>query len=62
MTKSLHLQKNQKRNVITQKTQPKTSITQRLRTDLGRSVLVTVLQNPNLPTDHQSRVIKRTQM
>ena len=50
-------------------TPPKTSITQRLRTDLGRSVGVTSnptgvvkpgLRDPNLPTNHKSRVIKRT--
>ena len=51
------------------KTPPKTSITQRLRTDLGRSVRVTTAIQlvwlnrftiPNLPTNHKSRVIKRT--
>ena len=51
------------------KTPPKTSITQRLRTDFGRSVRVTIatqlvwltgLRDPNLPTYHKSRVIKRT--
>ena len=36
-------QKNHKSNVTTQKTPPKTSITQRLRTDLGRSVGVTIV-------------------
>ena len=41
--KSLHRQKNPKSNVTTQKTLPKTSITQRLRTGLGRSVGVTRL-------------------
>ena len=51
------------------KTPPKTSITQRLRTDLGRSFGVTTviqllwltgLRVPNLPTNHKRRVIKRT--
>ena len=40
--KPLHRQKNPKNNVTTQRTPPKTSITQRLRTDLGRSVGVTI--------------------
>ena len=39
--KPLHRQKNAKSNVKTKKP-PKTSITQRLRTDLGRSVGVTI--------------------
>ena len=39
--KPLHRQKNPKSNVTTQRTPPKTSITQRLRTDLGRSAGVT---------------------
>ena len=40
--KPLHRQKNQKSNVTTQRTPPKTSITQQLRTDLGRSAGVTI--------------------
>ena len=40
--KPLHRQKNPKSNVTTQRTPPKTSITQRLRTDLGRSAGVTI--------------------
>ena len=40
--KPLHWQKNPKSNVTTQRTPPKTSITQRLRTDLGRSAGVTI--------------------
>ena len=40
--KPLHRQKNSKSNVTTQRTPPKTSITQRLRTDLGRSAGVTI--------------------
>ena len=39
--KSLHQQKCQKGKVTTQTTSQKSSITQRLRTDLGRSVGVT---------------------
>ena len=38
MTKPLHQQKCQKGKVTTQTTTQKSSITQRLRTDLGRSV------------------------
>ena len=41
--KPLHPQKNLKSHVTTQKTQPKTSITQRLRTDLGRSIGVSTV-------------------
>ena len=60
--------KQQISNVPTQKTQ-KTSITQQLRTDLGRSVGVTAvtqlvwlnrLTKSQIPTNHKSRVIKRT--
>ena len=40
--KPLHRQKNPKSNVTTHRTLPKTSITQRLRTDLGRSAGVTI--------------------
>ena len=40
--KPFHRQKNPKSNVTTQRTPPKTSITQRLRTDLGRSAGVTI--------------------
>ena len=40
--KPSHRQKNPKSNVTTQRTPPKTSITQRLRTDLGRSAWVTI--------------------
>ena len=40
--KPLHRQKNPKSNVTTQRTPPKTSITQRLRTHLGRSAGVTI--------------------
>ena len=43
--KPLHQQKNPKSKVTT-KTLPKTSITQRLRTDLGRSVGVTAASHP----------------
>ena len=46
------------------KTPPKTSITQRLRTDLGRSVVVAIVIQlvwlNRFPTNHKSRVIKRT--
>ena len=50
------------------KTSPKSSITQRLRTDLGRSHgVATVIQlvwltglRANLPTTRNNRVIKRT--
>ena len=41
--KPLHQQKSPKSNTTTQNTPPKTSITQRLRTDLGRSVGVTAV-------------------
>ena len=41
MTKALHQQKYQKGKVTTQTTPQKSAITQRLRTDLGRSVGVT---------------------
>ena len=41
MTKALHQQKSQKNKVTTQTTSQKSSITQRLRTDLGRPVGVT---------------------
>ena len=53
----------------TTKTPPKTSITQRLQTDLGRSVGVTTaiqlmwlnrFTGTQLPTNRKSRVIKRT--
>ena len=53
------------------KTPPKTSITQRLQTDLWRSVGVTIatqlvwlnqLTGPNLPTHHNSCVIEGTDM
>ena len=40
--KPLHRQKNPKNKRDNTKTQPNTSITQRLRTDLGRSVAVTI--------------------
>ena len=40
--KPLHRQKNPKSNVTTHRTLPKTSIIQRLRTDLGRSAGVTI--------------------
>ena len=40
--KPLHRHKNPKSNVSTQRTPPKTSITQRLQTDLGRSAGVTI--------------------
>ena len=43
--KPLHRQKNPKSNVSTQKTPPKTSITQRLRTDLGRSAGETMVKS-----------------
>ena len=47
------------------KTPPKTSITQRLRIDLGRSVEVTGVVKPglkgtNLPTHRKSSLINRT--
>ena len=60
--------KNQKINVTTQKTPTKTSFTQRLRTDSGRSVgsnnshllvWLTTLRALNLPTNRNNRVIKR---
>ena len=59
----IHSNKNPKRNVTTQNTPPKPSITQRLRTDLGWSVRVTtitLLVWLNLPTSHNNRVIKST--
>ena len=67
--KPLHQQKCQKGKVTTQTTSQKSSITLRLRTDLGRSVGVTtatptdvvnLVYGPNLPTPCNSRVIKRT--
>ena len=51
------------------KTPPKTSITQRLRIDLGLSVGITIvtqllwlnrLLDPNFPTNRKSCIIKRT--
>ena len=48
--KPVNPQKNPKSNVATQKTPPKSSITQWLRTDLGRSVWVTTA------TQHQPNV------
>ena len=66
--KPLHKQKCQKGKVTTQKTPQKSSIKQRLRTDLGRSVGVTkAIQlvwltglRAHLPTNRNSRLIKRT--
>ena len=66
--KLLHQQKCQKGKVTTQTTPQKSSITQRLRTDLGRSVGVTTATQlvwltglrVHLPTNRNSRVIKRT--
>ena len=64
----LHQQKCQKGKVTTQTTPQKSSIKQRLRTDLGRSVgvatatqlvLLTGLR-ARLPIPRNSRVIKRT--
>ena len=61
--KPLHRQKKKQRDNT--KTLPKTSITQRLRTDLGRSVRVTSnwcgwtdVWDPNPPTHHNSCVIE----
>ena len=57
------------RKIQTAKCQHQTSIAQLLRTDLGRSVEATIatqlvwltgLRDLNLPTNHNSRVIKRT--
>ena len=66
--KPLHQQKCQKGKVTTQTMPQKSSITQRLRTDLGRSIGVTTATQlvwltglrANLPTPRTSRVIKRT--
>ena len=63
-----HQQKCQKGKVTTQTTPQKSSITQRLRTDLGRSVGVTTATQlvwltglrAHLPTNRNSRLIKRT--
>ena len=68
MTKPLHQQKCQKGKVKTQTTPQKSSIKQRLRTDLGRSVGVTTATQlvwltglrAHLPTNRNSRLIKRT--
>ena len=67
--KPLHQQKCQKGKVTTQTTPQKSSIIQRLRTDLGRSVEVTTATQlvwltglrAHLPTNRNSRLIKRTQ-
>ena len=66
--KSLHQQKCQKGKVTTQTTPQKSSIKQRLWTDLGRSVGVTKATllvwltglRAHLPTNRNSRLIKRT--
>ena len=66
--KPLHQQKCQKGKVTTQTTPQKGSIKQRLRTDLGRSVGVTKATQlvwltglrAHLPTNRNSRLIKRT--
>ena len=66
--KPLHQQKCQKGKVTTQTTPQKSSIKQRLRTDLGRSVgVATATQlvwltglRAHLPTNRNSRLIKRT--
>ena len=66
--KPLHQQKCQKGKVTTQTTPQKSSIKQRLRTDLGRSVGVTTATQlvwltglrAHLPTNRSSRLIKRT--
>ena len=68
--KPLHQQKCQKGKVTTQTTPQKSSIKQRLRTDLGRSVGVTTATQlvwltglrAHLPTNRNSRLIKRTQL
>ena len=66
--KSPYTHGNVKRAVTTQTTPQKSSIKQRLRTDLGRSVGVTTATQlvwltglrAHLPTPRNSRVIKRT--
>ena len=66
--KPLHQQKCQKGKVTTQTTPQKSSIKQRLRTDLGRSVGLTKATQlvwltglrAHLPTNRNSRLIKRT--
>ena len=66
--KPLHQQKCIKGKVTTQTTPQKSSIKQRLRTDLGRSVGVTKATQlvwltglrAHLPTNRNSRLIKRT--
>ena len=66
--KPLHQQKCQKGKATTQTTPQKSSIKQRLRTDLGRSVGVTTATQlvwltglrAHLPTNRNSRLIKRT--
>ena len=66
--KPLHQQKCQKGKVTTQTTPQKSSIKQRLRTDLGRSVGVTTATQlvwltglrAHLRTNRNSRLIKRT--
>ena len=66
--KPLHQQKCQKGKVTTQTTPQKSSIKQRLLTDLGRSVGVTTATQlvlltglrAHLPTNRNSRLIKRT--
>ena len=66
--KPLHQQQCQKGKVTTQTTPQKSSIKQRLRTDLGRSVGVTKATQlvwltglrAHLPTNRNSRLIKRT--
>ena len=68
--KPLHRQKNPKKQRDNTKTPPKPSITQRLRTDLGRSVGVTIAKPngvvkpvygiPTFFTNRKSRVIIRT--
>ena len=66
--KPIHQQKCQKGKVTTKTTPQKSSITQRLRTDLGRSVGVTTATQlvwltglrAHIPTNCNSRLIKRT--
>ena len=63
MTKAPTLTEKPKKQRDNIQTPQKTSITQRYRTNLGRSVgitLATQLRDPNLPTNHESFIITLT--
>ena len=71
MTKAPTPTEKSKKQCENTKTPPKTSISQRLRTNLGRSVGITIVTqlvwlnrftDPNLPTNYKIREINRTRI